>query len=183
MKPWRWLASAAVLFGVIVAVEGWPALRDLAASREWRAIDASADGANLEGLQVAVTEQIAAIAVQKSERAAVLVRLDRQVTPEARAAWKDCRVSLQSPAGEVWMPLTSASADGAIKALAPDRRNLGPCRLFARDDEQGTEMVGADELFLLPTDSLQDLRLQISGVGTRPRALSIALTPTVRQLR
>lgn len=183
MKQLGWLVSAVALFAVLLAVQGWPALRDLNTTRESRLIDAPASGASLDGLQVAVELQIAAIAAQMPERAVVLVRLNMQVTPDARDAWKDCRVSLHNAAGEVWLPLTSASSDGAIKAIAPDRRNHGLCRLFARDPQTGTETVRADQLFLLPSDRLQqDLRLQISGIGTRPRALSFAVTPTVRQL-
>lgn len=182
MKPWQWGGSVAALAAVLVALEGWPALREVAASREWRPVAASVEGGKLDGLQVAVAAQIAAIAELRPERAAVLVRLDLQVTPEARASWTDCRVSLQSPAGEIWMPLTSASADGAIKAISPDRRNHGACRLYSTSEQEGIEAVQADQLFLLPSDRLQGLRLHVSGLGTRPRALSFELTPEVRRL-
>src|SRR5690554_4156335 len=111
MKQPGWLALAGMLFAALVAVNGWPALRELSANREWRAIDASPDGATLDELQIAVEAQIAAIAAQKPERAAVLVRLKMQVTPAARQAWKDCRVSLHGATGQAWMPLTSANTD------------------------------------------------------------------------
>lgn len=182
MKKPGWLAVAAVLFAVIIAVDGWPALRELSANREWRAIDGSPGGASMDGLQVAVVAQTAAIAAQKPERAAVLIRLKMQVTPAAREAWQDCRVSLHSATGQIWMPLSSASADGAIKALSPDRKNAGLCRLQPKDDGNGNETVHADQVFLLPTNSLQGLRLHVSGVGTRPRALSFAIAPAVRNL-
>ncbi|MGB6103112.1 MAG: hypothetical protein WBF88_04605 [Pusillimonas sp.] len=182
MRQLGWLASACVLFAAVVAVDGWPALRELDSSREWRAIDAAPNGASLEGLQVAVETQVAAIAAQRPERAAVLIRLSMEVTPAAREAWKDCRVSLHDTAGKVWMPLTSANSDGAIKALSPDRKSFGPCRLYSTDERENKETILADQLFLLPADSLQTLRLHVSGVGTRPRALSFAIAPAVRQL-
>jgi len=182
MKQKKWLVSAGVLFAALVAIEGWPALRDLSVNREWRPVGASPDGATLDGLQVAIATQVAAIAEQKPERAAVLVRLTLQVTPGARAAWQDCRVSLRNKAGEVWMPLTSASSDGAIKALSPDQKNVGPCRLFARGEQAGIETVQADQLFLLPANGLQGLQLHVSGQGTRPQALSFPVAPTVRRL-
>src|SRR3546814_20627612 len=96
MKQLGWLTSASILFAVVVAIEGWPALRDLSSNREWRSIEAPPDGGSMEELQVTVEEQIAAIAAQKPERAAVLIRLKMQVTPAARKAWKDCRVSFGS---------------------------------------------------------------------------------------
>src|SRR5690606_10852525 len=108
--------------------------------------------------------------------------LKLDVTPGAREAWQDCRVSLRDPAGRRWMPLTSASTDGAIKALASDNNNFGLCRLYPRDDPEGKETIRADQLYLLPADSLQDLTLHLSGIGTLPRFLSFAITPAVRQL-
>ncbi|AEC21196.1 hypothetical protein PT7_2656 [Pusillimonas sp. T7-7] len=38
------------------------------------------------------------------------------------------------------------------------------------------------KLFLLPSGSLEGLRLHVSGMGTRPQALSFAITPAIRQL-
>lgn len=182
MKQLGWLTSASILFAVVVAIEGWPALRDLSSNREWRSIEAPPDGGSMEELQVTVEEQIAAIAAQKPERAAVLIRLKMQVTPAARKAWKDCRVSLRGATGQIWMPLTSASSDGAIKALAPDHKNFGLCRLYPRNEPAGNETIHADQLFLLPSGSLEGLRLHVSGMGTRPQALSFVITPAIRQL-
>lgn len=182
MKPWGWLASAGLLFAVLVAVESRPALRELSANREWRLIDASPDGASMDGLRLAVQTQVAAIAAPKPDRAALLIRLNMQVTPAARRAWQDCRVSLRGSDGQIWMPVTNASSDGAVKFLSPDGKNFGLCRLYSRDGHEGAETVLADQLFLLPVDSLQGLRLHISGIGTRPRALSMAIAPAIKHL-
>lgn len=182
MKQRGWLASASVLFVMVVALEGWPALRDLNSNREWRSIDATPDGASMNELEVVVEEQIAAIAAQKPERTAMLIRLKMQVTPVAREAWKDCSVSLRNAAGQVWLPLTSASTDGAVKALAPDHKNFGLCRLYPRSETADAETIRADQLFLLPSNKLEGLRLHVSGMGTRPHALSFALNPNIRRL-
>jgi len=181
MKQLRWLVSAGALFAVLVAVEGWPALRDLSMNREWRTVEASTNGASMNGLRLNMQTQVAAISAQKPDRAAVFVRLQMLVTPSAREAWKDCRVSLRGPAGQIWMPVTNTSADGAIKLLSPDGKNHGLCRLFSRGEPEDTETIQADQLFLLPTDSMQELRLHVSGIGTRPHTLSFAITPTVRK--
>jgi len=180
MKLLPWL-SACILFAVLVAVESWPALRDLSMNREWRTVAVSTNSASMKGMQLKVETQLAAISAQKPDRAAVFVRLQMLVTPAVRDEWKDCRVSLHGSAGRVWMPVTNASADGAIKLLSPDGKNHGMCRLFSRTGPDDTETVQADQLFLVPTDSMRDLRLHVSGAGTRPHALSFAIAPAVRQ--
>lgn len=182
MKQSRWLMLAGTLFVALVAVEGWPALRDLNSRFEWRAVDADSDGATLDGVQVRVQTQIAAIAAQRPERAAMLVRLELQVEPEALDAWNDCRVSVHGPGGRIWMPLTNAGVDGAIRLLSEDGKNRGLCRLYGIEPAQDVQTLHADQLFLLPSDELQGLRLHVSGAGTRPHALSFALTPEIRQL-
>lgn len=182
MKKSGWLLTASVLFIAIVALEGWPALRDMSSSREWRVVNGSPNGTSMNGLHVAIEEQIAAISAQKPERAAVLIRLRMAVTPAARDAWTDCRVSLHDGAGQVWMPLTSANTHDAVKFIAPDHHNFGVCTLYPRTEPAGDETIRADQLFLLPSDGLENLQLHVSGVGTRPHALSFAVKPNIRQL-
>lgn len=181
MKQLKWLASASVLLAMVVAIEGWPALRELAAHREWQAVEATANGASIDGLQIMIEEQVAAVAAAKPERAALLIRLKMHVTPAARASWKDCRVSLRDAAGHLWMPLTSASSDGAIKALTSDQKNFGLCRLYPRSEPEGEEIIQADQLFLLPANNLQNLQLHVSGIGIRPQALAFEINPALRR--
>lgn len=182
MKQLGWLASASVLFVMVVALEGWPAWRDLSRNNEWRDIDATPSGASMNGLQVMIEEQIAVIAPQRPERAGMLVRLKLKVTPEARQAWIDCRVSLHNEAGQTWMPLTSANTHGAIKAMTPDHKDFGLCTLYPQGKIPDTETVRADQLFLLPSNGLEGLRLHVSGLGTRPHTLSFALNPNIKRL-
>ena len=182
MKQGKWLAAASMLAIMTIAIEGWPAWRELSQHKEWRSSETTSGSASMHGLQVSVDQQIAAIAAQRPERAALLIRLALRVTPDARKAWTDCRVSLHHDAGQTWLPLTSASADGAIKALSPDHQNFGLCRLYSHNESTDNETLLADQLFLLPSTSVQGLRLHVSGLGTRPQALSFALNPEVRQL-
>lgn len=183
MKQLAWLASAAVLFAGVLIIEGWPAYKEMARNREWRIVEAAPDGATLQGLRVAVHTQVAAIAGLRPERAALFVRLELRATPAARTAWTGCAVSLRDAAGQVWTPLVSATTDGAIKTLAPDRKNHGPCNLYSENGGQGEETLYADQIFMLPSDGLQDLRLHVSGLGTRPNVLVFALEPEIRRLQ
>ena len=183
MKQLTWLASAAVLLAGVLVLEGWPAYQDLASNREWRAVDAHPEGATLQNLQVKVHTQVAAIAAQRPERAALLVRLEMQATPATQAAWGACRVSLRNAEDEVWRPLSSTTTDGVIKALSPDHKNAGPCKLYTTEDSQGEQTLYADQLFMLPSSALQGLRLYVSGQGTRPQALAFTLQPEVKHLQ
>ena len=182
MKQRGWIATAGILFALIVGIETWPAWQQLNKHHEWHKVEASANTATLNELQVTIEAHTAAIAAQRPERAALLVRLKLHLTPAARQAWTDCQVSLHNETGQIWMPLTSASADGAIKALAPDHKNAGACRLYAQGESEDEETLYADQLFLLPSNGLQGLQLHVSGLGTRPEALSFELNPEVRKL-
>ena len=183
MKQLKWLAGSAALLAAVLAIEGWPAYQGLAHNREWKAITAAPEGTELQGLKVKIHTQVAAIAAQRPERAAMLVRLEIQGTQAAGQDWGMCKVSLRNASDEVWMPLTSATTDGVIKALSPDHKNAGPCKPYMAENTEGEQTWYADQLFMLPSSALQGLRLYVSGQGTRPQALAFTLQPEVKHLQ
>ena len=81
------------------------------------------------------------------------------------------------------MRLGCDDGDGAIKMLSSDHKNASPCNLYVENGGEGEYTLYADQLFMLPSDGLQDLRLHVSGLGTRPRALAFALQPEIRRLQ
>ncbi|MCB5362718.1 hypothetical protein H0484_02975 [Pusillimonas sp. CC-YST705] len=182
MKRRYWLACAGVLFAAAVALKGWFSFTELASNREWQAIPAGPDGTALKGVQVSVQQQTAAITTQRPNYAALFVRLQLNLAPNASQAWQDCRVSLHGEDGQIWRPVTTGDVYGVVKMLARDGKNLGLCNMHSHTEQKEAETRGADQLFLVPVEALDTLHVHVSGLGTRPEAISIPLTPSIRRL-
>lgn len=180
MRRVLWLGATLVLFTATLGVTAWSDVKDLGHQREWDVVAANAAEAELAGVRVGVREARAAVVDTKADRALLFVRLDLQGSPEAAKSWVDCRASLRGANGETWLPLYDYRIRGAIKMLAPDGKDNGNCSTTAVSE---TGPVSFDQIYRLPTSSLDNLTLHLSGYGTRPSALAFKLRPTIRTLK
>lgn len=177
MRRTLWLGATLVLFAATLGLTGWPDFKDLAHQREWNVTRAETAEEALAGVQVSVREAHASVIEGGADRALLHLRVDLQGTPEAAAAWVDCRASLRGADGKTWLPLTSYFIRGAIKILASDGKDNGNCSLAA---VSGTGPATFDEIYRIPASALDNLTLHVSGYGTRPAALAFEIEPTVR---
>lgn len=175
----RW-AAALFLFCTLTVLAAWPGFVDLRRSSEWEVVEAGGRDASLKGVQVRLLAAEGATTEQLPDRAAILVRLETVGDQEANDRWVDCRVSLLGEGGEVWLPLTAGNSDAVVRALSPDGENNRPCRSAYRDNDEAGKPLLSDQLFLVASDRMHGLRLHVSGLGTRPMALSFPLEPRVR---
>ena len=180
MTNLRWLAITGALFGVTLVVTGWSPFRDLAHQREWQASVVSSSEAELAGIRVGVREVKAAVIDNKPDRGLLFVRIDLQGPKEAMDAWLECRVTLQTPDGRMWQPLSSYEARGAIRMVASDGKSHDSCYPPSVHNDAPTVF---DQLYRIPTAVLDELTLHVSGFGTRPEALAFELDPEVRTFK
>jgi hypothetical protein len=180
MRRALWLGATFVLFAATVGLTGWSDFRTFAHQQEWNVVTADSAEGTLAGVRVGVRGAHAAIVDSRPDRAILHVRFDLQGSPEAANSWVDCRASLRGSGGETWLPLNDYSVRGAIKILAPDRRDNGDCNTGA---VSGTDPVTFDQIYRVPASVLDDLTLHISGYGTRPSALAFEIEPTVRMFK
>lgn len=180
MRRVLWLGATLVLFTATLGVTAWSDVKDLGHQREWDVVAADAAEAELSGVHVGVREARAAVVDTKADRALLFVRLDLQGSPEAAKSWVDCRASLRGANGETWLPIYDYRIRGAIKMLAPDGKDNGNCSTTAVSE---TGPASFDQIYRLPTSSLDNLTLHVSGYGTRPSALAFKLRPTIRTLK
>ena len=176
MKHLRWLLVTATLFALTLVLMGWSDFRELAHQRVWDAVNVDAAEAELAGVRVSVRDTQMAVVKNKPGRGLLYVRIVLQGTTSDISSWMNCRVSLQGPDGQMWMPLTGFDVRGVIKILAPDNDDHGNCNLGMIS---GQEPAVFDQIYRIPTTDLNKLRLHVSGYKTRPDALSFALKPEV----
>ncbi|MCP8896490.1 hypothetical protein KYK29_16310 [Shinella daejeonensis] len=180
MKNLRWLAVTAVLFTATLCVTGWSVLKDLGHQREWKAVSVSGAEGELDGIRVGVREARAAVVDNKPDRALLFVRIDLQGLQTNAQSWVDCRASLRSSDGQMWLPIYDYSIRGAIRILASDGKDNGDCNPTEVTESSPTTF---DQIYRLPASALDDLTLRVSGYGTRPAALAFPLKPEVRRFK
>ena len=180
MRNLRWLAATFVLFLVTLVLSGGSDFRDLGHVREWKAVPVDAADGELDGIRVGVREVKAAVVDTTPDRALLFVRVALQGPQDSIDRWVDCRVSVQTPDGSMWLPVYGPAVRGVIQTLASDGEDNSNC-LVANISEDGP--TSFDQLYRLPRSALDNLSLHVSGHGTRPSALSFPLRPEVREFR
>ncbi|RJL22670.1 hypothetical protein [Paracoccus siganidrum] len=175
MRRIGWLALTALFFALTAGIGAKTAILDLRGEREWDLTDTGPAGGALEGVALRVELTRAATAPQRPDRALLLVRLALDGPPAARAAWVDCRVTLRHGQDRLWRPLETANTDAAIRTIAPDGQNMGRCNPQPFDAPADAGPILSDQVFLVPVEALDGLRLHVSAQGTRPRALALPI--------
>ncbi|MBK4217424.1 hypothetical protein JJJ17_15960 [Paracoccus caeni] len=183
MRHLLWIILALLLLSATALIAAKTSLLDLRRDREWRPTEIATDSGLLDGVEVRLQSTRAVTTPAQEGRALLHLRLAVTGPLQAREGWINCRVTLTDPQGRVWAPVETELTDGAVRTLAADGQNNGRCNPLPYDAPGDGEAILSDSVFVVPVEVLTQLRLNVSGFGTRPRALSMPIRPALMTLQ
>lgn len=179
MKQLGWIALTLVLAVLSMLMAAWPDLQELRRGSNWNLTETEENNGELDGVTVTVHRARAMIFPAMPDRALVYLRLGLGGERDRMRAWLICDLALTDGQGRVWRPL-GASMGQVIELLGDQFDDYTNCsQSLAREPEHGDESMSV-QAFLVPAETLSGLRLRISGMTTRPDALSLPFRPALR---
>lgn len=174
------LSATVLCFGLTVLLVAWPKYTELRQSKNWDIVATDQPQAELDGVSVDVDQARAFILPSRDDRASVYLRLG--LKGAAMKDWTFCDLALTDSKGRQWLPLTNDLGRAIQRALSDNPRSENDCsRSLNAEPEAGTFSYSG-QTFLLPVEALDDLRVQLSGLSTRPKAISLPFKPVLRQI-
>jgi hypothetical protein len=180
MKRLGWIALTLVFLVLSCLLVAWPDLRELRHGRNWNVTRIEGASGELAGVMVSVDQARVMVLPEVPDRAALYLRMGLQGDGQKMRDWLACDLALTDDQGRVWRPLRNFVGLQIIDALGDERDTDNSCdqsRILAPGDGSPSMSVQA---FLVPVDVLDSLRLRISGMTTRPDALSLPIRPVLR---
>lgn len=180
MKQFGWIVLALIFLVLSVVLVAWPDLRDLRRGKNWNTVAVAGDSSELAGVTVSVDQARAMIFPAIPDRAVLYLRLGLQGDRDRMRGWLVCDLGLTDGRGRLWRPLANIAGTQVIGLLGDAGDTDSNCSqsLALTPDDGGPSM--SVQAFLVPSDVLMELRLRISGMTTRPDALSLPLRPVLR---
>lgn len=180
MRQLGWITLALLFTGLSVLLVAWPDLRDLRRGQNWNVAGIDGDTGELNGVTVSIDQARAMIFPAMPDRAVLYLRMSLQGDPDRMRDWLMCDLALTDGRGRAWRPFSNAVGLQIIELLGDPGDNYNNCSqsLALRPEGGGPSM--SVQAFLVPVPVLKDLRLRISGMTTRPHALSLPLRPVLR---
>ena len=180
MRQLGWITLALVFAVLSVLVVAWPDLRELRRGGNWNVATVEEDSGELAGVRVSVDQARAMIFPGMPDRAVLYLRLGLQGDPDRMRDWLMCDLALTDGQGRAWRPFGNAVSLQIIDLLGDQDDGYTNCsQSLARAPENGGPSMSA-QAFLVPVAVLSDLRLRVSGMTTRPDALSLPFKPVLR---
>ena len=174
------IAAALVLFVLTVALTGWADWQELRRGKNWNVTHSQQPEGELAGFRIFVDQGRAMILPAAPERAIVYLRLGAQGDPQLMREWLGCDLGLTDGQGRKWLPLSNLAGIEIVRLLGdgsgtepgcPQSLNLPP--------EDGSPSFSG-QAFLVPAGVLDDLRVELSGMATRPDAISLPFRPVLQ---
>lgn len=180
MKTMGLILMVLVFFALTVLIVAWPDLQEYRHANNLDITRTEGPESELDGVRVTADPPFAMIFPTLQDRAVVYVRLGLQGDAATRESWLTCDIALTDARGRRWLPLTIAAA-GQLIELVGGREDAGQdCTRSLRDPGQAGGPVWSQQVFLAPVEVLGELRLELSGRVTRPRAISVPIRPVLR---
>ena len=180
MKRLGWIALTLVFLVLGSLLVAWPDLRELRHGTNWNVTRVEGASGELAGVVVSVDQARVLVLPELPDRAALYLRMSLQGDGQKMRDWLACDLGLTDDQGRVWRPLSNIVGLQIIDALGDEGDTDNSCdqsRILAPEDGSPSMSVQA---FLVPVDVLDNLRLRISGMTTRPDALSLPIRPVLR---
>ncbi|MFH5773786.1 hypothetical protein ACHFJ0_05990 [Paracoccus sp. NGMCC 1.201697] len=179
MKTLGLIAATLLFLALSVLVVAWPDLETLRQNRNWNVTQSDQPKGELRGVRVFVDQARAMIMPVAPDRAIVYLRLGLQSDGPPLRDWLSCDIGLIDGAGRRWLPLANMAGTQIVKVLGDAGASGRNCdqSLSLAPEEGGPSF--SELAFLIPSDLLDQLRLEISAMKTRPEALSLPFRPTL----
>lgn len=179
MKSLALVMATLLLFGLSVLLVAWPDLKELRRGRNWDAAQLDRPEGELHGVRVFVDQTKAMVLPAAPDRALIYLRVGLQGKPDQMRGWLSCDIGLTDNSGRKWRPLANAAGAEIIRFLGDDPYEQSCNQSLSMAPEDGSPSFSAQP-FLVPADVVDGLRLEISGLNTRPDALSLPLNPVMQ---
>lgn len=180
MRQLVWITLALLFTGLSVLLVAWPDLKELRRGGNWNVTASEGDRGELDGVTVSIDQARAMIFPAMPDRAVLYLRLGLQGDPDRMRAWLMCDLALTDSAGRAWRPFSNAVGMQIIDLLGDQADDYTSCSQSLAMGPAGGGPSMSVQAFLVPISVLNDLRLRISGMTTRPYALSLPLRPVLR---
>ncbi|RCW86801.1 hypothetical protein [Paracoccus lutimaris] len=180
MKRLGWIALALVFSLLSTLLVAWPDLLELRRGKNWNVTRIEGASGELAGVTVSVDQARVMVLPELPDRAVLYLRMGLQGDAQRMRDWLACDLGLTDDQGRVWRPLMNVVGLQVIDLLGDEGDTDNSCdqsRILAPEDGSPSMSVQA---FLVPVDVLGKLRLRISGMTTRPDALSLPIRPVLR---
>ena len=180
MRQLGWITLSLLFTGLSVLLVAWPDLQELRRGGNWSVTASEGDRAELDGVTVSIDQARAMIFPIMPDRAVLYLRMGLQGDRDRMRDWLICDLTLTDSKGRAWRPFGNAVGMQIIDLLGDQNDGYTSCsQSLAMAPEDGGPSISV-QAFLVPVAVLKDLRLQISGMTTRPRALSLPFRPVLR---
>ncbi|RJE82490.1 hypothetical protein [Paracoccus onubensis] len=179
MKSIGLVIATLFFFGLSVLIVAWPDLKELRRGRNWDVAQSDQSEGELHGVRVFVDQTRAMILPAAPDRALIYLRLGLQGEPDQMRDWLSCDIGLTDDSGRKWLPLANAAGAQITGFLGDDPYEQSCNQSLSMPPEDGSPSFSGQP-FLVPADVVGGLRLEISGLNTRPDALSLPLNPVMQ---
>ncbi len=180
MRKLGLIVLAGVILALTVLITAWPALQELRRAKNWNVIRTKNQEGDLAGVRVSLDAGQAMIFPADPSRAILYLRLGLQGDRDTLNQWLICDIGLTDSQGRKWLPLTNTLGLEVIKLLGDADGSGQSCgQSLVKVPEDGSPSYSV-QAFLVPVEVLDDLRVEISSITTRPNALSLPFRPELR---
>lgn len=181
MKRLGWIALSLLLAGGAVLTVAWPALTELWRVRTFEVVRVDTPVGTLDGVQIRVDASRALSFSERPDRAIIWLRLGISGDAKQLESWLGCDLALIDDSGNRWLPLGNETGVQIVRVLSESTDRKNSCGQAAYGAAQSGAEELSDQAFLVPKEVVDRLRLHISGLQVRTRALSLPLGLQVLQ--
>lgn len=178
MKSLALVIATLLFLGLSVLIVAWPDLKELRRGRNWNVTQLDQPEGELHGVRVFVDQARAMILPATPDRALIYLRLGLEGERDRMQGWLSCDIGLTDDSGRKWLPLANAAGAQITGFLGDDPYEQSCNQSLSLAPEDGSPSFSAQP-FLVPADVVDGLRLEISGLYTRPDALSLPVSPVM----
>lgn len=163
-----------IMIAATSTIVGWSDLVDLRHSKVWTRNVVSTQKAELTGVGIEIQDALSMTFPERPDRAVIYLRLALEGDADRLRGWMTCDPRLIDGQGRTWLPLNNALGTEIVSLLGPEQKTLAGRRNCSQSLVSERPAI-SEQAYLVPTDALSGLQLEVSGLRTLPHAAVMPL--------
>lgn len=180
MRKIGWLFLTVIFATASAVLAAWQDMGELRQGRIWNLAKTDSAEGRLHNARVFIDEARAMILPGLEDRALIYLRVGIEGAPDALENWRGCDLALTDSEGRKWRPLQNRAGIEIVDMLGDDSEVDSSCSQSLILTPSEVRPTLSAQAFLVPIGVLNDLRLELAGLSTRPDGLSLPFRPVLR---